>query len=191
MNKIILTIVIVGLATASYTDLTVCPSGYTSCYTKDGQEGCCPFENATCCDDGLHCCPNGYKCNLSQSSCEKRADEALVFLTTEQNTELVYLDFNLETIKSKAVEMKDNIKSNIPTLDQIIAKFDSLNIIDKLEECADAFKPYGRDVRSVLIQIKEGNLTLSNIIQDLDNLQKDSQRITGNCLITLRLIFNY
>ena len=31
--------------------------------------GCCPFEDAVCCEDKLHCCPNGYKCDLAKGKC--------------------------------------------------------------------------------------------------------------------------
>lgn len=38
-----------------------CRRGQTCCDDKQGGFGCCPYENATCCTDGLHCCPEGNK----------------------------------------------------------------------------------------------------------------------------------
>lgn len=34
-----------------------CRKGQTCCDDKQGGYGCCPYDNATCCADGLHCCP--------------------------------------------------------------------------------------------------------------------------------------
>lgn len=31
--------------------------------------GCCPIENAVCCDDHLHCCPSKTKCDLRAEIC--------------------------------------------------------------------------------------------------------------------------
>ena len=39
---------------------TVCAAGYA----KDG-EGCCPYENAVCCDNKQTCCPHGSTCETS------------------------------------------------------------------------------------------------------------------------------
>lgn len=47
----------------------VCPGKSTCCELRTGVYGCCPLENAVCCDDHEHCCPNGYTC--SEEGCEK------------------------------------------------------------------------------------------------------------------------
>ena len=39
-----------------------CQDGNTCCKLLSGQWGCCPFENAVCCSDGIHCCESGYVC---------------------------------------------------------------------------------------------------------------------------------
>ena len=39
-----------------------CPTG-TCCKVSDDRYGCCPVENAVCCDDMKHCCSAGYTCN--------------------------------------------------------------------------------------------------------------------------------
>ena len=36
-----------------------CAAGMTCCQLPSGREGCCPYENATCCSDKVHCCPHG------------------------------------------------------------------------------------------------------------------------------------
>ena len=47
-----------------------CPTGYTCCKTSSGRYGCCPFVNATCCQDMLHCCPQGTTCDLASLTCQ-------------------------------------------------------------------------------------------------------------------------
>lgn len=51
-----------------------CPTYSTCCRTDVGSWGCCPFSNATCCEDGVHCCPNGYTCDVADGLCFR--DEA-------------------------------------------------------------------------------------------------------------------
>uniref|UniRef100_A0A0K0DV01 Granulin n=1 Tax=Strongyloides stercoralis TaxID=6248 RepID=A0A0K0DV01_STRER len=50
---------------------TVCPDDATCCLLNSGMYGCCPFEDAVCCNDHYHCCPFGFKCNLVEESCEE------------------------------------------------------------------------------------------------------------------------
>ncbi|XP_048470351.1 progranulin [Rhincodon typus] len=40
-----------------------CQSPATCCKISSGGWACCPYEQATCCEDQLHCCPKGYICN--------------------------------------------------------------------------------------------------------------------------------
>lgn len=78
----------------------------TCCKLFDGQYGCCPFENASCCSDGnfrdffnqnifwrflrlsnpklspfsnlgKHCCPQGLKCDVEQGRCIKDIETPL------------------------------------------------------------------------------------------------------------------
>ncbi|XP_067650008.1 progranulin-like [Haliotis asinina] len=48
-----------------------CTEKQTCCKLPSGDWGCCPYQNATCCQDGRHCCPNGYTCDQSKGSCAK------------------------------------------------------------------------------------------------------------------------
>uniref|UniRef100_A0A914E253 Granulins domain-containing protein n=1 Tax=Acrobeloides nanus TaxID=290746 RepID=A0A914E253_9BILA len=41
----------------------------TCCLVSDRQYGCCPLENAVCCQDHLHCCPQGNTCDTAQGRC--------------------------------------------------------------------------------------------------------------------------
>ncbi|XP_026539438.1 granulins isoform X3 [Notechis scutatus] len=51
-----------------------CPDGNTCCKTTSGSWGCCPMEEATCCQDQIHCCPSGYNCDSSSGTCLKDGD---------------------------------------------------------------------------------------------------------------------
>jgi hypothetical protein len=50
-------------------DGSYCPVVSTCCLTPHGV-GCCPYQNAVCCGDGLHCCPYGFQC--SATSCFRK-----------------------------------------------------------------------------------------------------------------------
>ncbi|XP_041029341.1 granulin b isoform X2 [Carcharodon carcharias] len=49
-----------------------CQSPATCCKITSGDWACCPYEQATCCEDQLHCCPNGYTCNGATKMCTPR-----------------------------------------------------------------------------------------------------------------------
>lgn len=49
-----------------------CPDNETCCLVGD-KYGCCPFQNAVCCDDKKHCCPNDYYCNKEDGTCTDRS----------------------------------------------------------------------------------------------------------------------
>ncbi|KAG8446959.1 hypothetical protein GDO86_014411 [Hymenochirus boettgeri] len=51
-------------------DLSSCPDKQTCCRLASGEWGCCPIEQAVCCDDHVHCCPTGYSC--SEGQCQKK-----------------------------------------------------------------------------------------------------------------------
>ncbi|GBL86683.1 Granulins, partial [Araneus ventricosus] len=40
-----------------------CRDSATCCPLSDKSYGCCPMENAVCCDDHIHCCPANTKCS--------------------------------------------------------------------------------------------------------------------------------
>ncbi|XP_041673046.1 granulin a [Cheilinus undulatus] len=52
-------------------DQSQCPDHTTCCQLSTGQWGCCPLEEAVCCQDKKHCCPEGYTCDLASGSCQK------------------------------------------------------------------------------------------------------------------------
>ncbi|VDD82559.1 unnamed protein product [Mesocestoides corti] len=55
-------------------DKNRCPDTATCCKTKSGDYGCCPFENAVCCNDREHCCPHGFTCDVKHQRCRKPRD---------------------------------------------------------------------------------------------------------------------
>ncbi|XP_066220062.1 progranulin [Saccopteryx leptura] len=52
-----------------------CPDGYTCCRLATGAWGCCPFDQAVCCEDHVHCCPAGFKCDSQKGTCEQEAHQ--------------------------------------------------------------------------------------------------------------------
>ncbi|XP_069760949.1 progranulin-like isoform X2 [Narcine bancroftii] len=50
-------------------DMVKCPSSATCCKVASGSWSCCPYSQATCCEDMMHCCPNGYTCNEGAKAC--------------------------------------------------------------------------------------------------------------------------
>uniref|UniRef100_F6QWT8 Granulin n=1 Tax=Monodelphis domestica TaxID=13616 RepID=F6QWT8_MONDO len=48
-----------------------CPDGNTCCLLPSGRWGCCPFPEATCCEDHIHCCPHGYTCDTKAGICKQ------------------------------------------------------------------------------------------------------------------------
>lgn len=53
-----------------------CGRGETCCY-KDYLSSCCGYDNAVCCNDGLHCCPSGTTCDLIKLKCVRGNTEFL------------------------------------------------------------------------------------------------------------------
>ena len=50
--------------------ISVCADGDTCCKLESSMWGCCPLDNARCCEDGKHCCPKGYECDENnEGSC--------------------------------------------------------------------------------------------------------------------------
>ena len=77
-----LLVTMIGLSLASVCrDGSTCPGTSTCCLTPAGV-GCCPYENAYCCPDGLHCCPNGYYCD--NNMCKRSTENGFsLFLAVE------------------------------------------------------------------------------------------------------------
>lgn len=48
-----------------------CRPGQTCCTLDDGRNGCCTYQNATCCGVGNQCCPWGYVCDPPRRTCAK------------------------------------------------------------------------------------------------------------------------
>ncbi|KAM4717217.1 granulin a [Anableps anableps] len=46
-----------------------CEEGQTCCSSPANSYGCCPFDQAECCEDHIHCCPADTICDSETSSC--------------------------------------------------------------------------------------------------------------------------
>ena len=90
MSKVIFALTVIALINICVSticrDGSQCPGTTTCCLTARGV-GCCPFENANCCGDGLHCCPNGYNCDTSGGRCvQSGTNKFLTFVSTQPAT---------------------------------------------------------------------------------------------------------
>lgn len=77
--------------------ISTCPSQATCCLSQSGFYACCPFANATCCDDKLHCCPHAMTCDTIKGRCNK-GDISIPF-----------------QLKTESIKIKNN-----PTPDELV-----------------------------------------------------------------------
>lgn len=89
-----------------------CKPGDTCCYRSNHNErhswGCCPIENAVCCnDDEGHCCPIGYPiCDVEHKTCKDHMGfEAPPFLRKEHK--------ELDMVKGYEAFLIDQALNNI------------------------------------------------------------------------------
>ncbi|KAG8446958.1 hypothetical protein GDO86_014410 [Hymenochirus boettgeri] len=68
-------------------DFASCPDKQTCCRLASGEWGCCPIEQAVCCDDHVHCCPPGYTC--SEGDCVQRGHSIPWFSKTPARRQTV------------------------------------------------------------------------------------------------------
>ncbi|XP_069733234.1 progranulin isoform X2 [Phaenicophaeus curvirostris] len=59
---------------------TSCPDGNTCCRLASGAWGCCPLEQAVCCEDHIHCCPQGSTCDPERGTCLQEGGSRLPWL---------------------------------------------------------------------------------------------------------------
>ena len=89
MSKIIfafaLLAIIGAVISTTCKDGSTCPGTTTCCLSPQGTVGCCPYENASCCSDGLHCCPNGYTCDLAKGQCVQGSNSFLAFVSLSES----------------------------------------------------------------------------------------------------------
>lgn len=95
----ILFLVIINIVlTATCKDGSICPENST-CFQVKNEFGCCPYENAIFCKDGIHCCPKDYTCDSTEGKCESGKNSFLSFvdisksLYAEISSSIPYLEF--------------------------------------------------------------------------------------------------
>lgn len=93
MSKIIFACALLALIgtviSTTCQDGSTCPGTTTCCLSPQGSVGCCPYEKATCCSDGLHCCPNGFTCDLAGGKCAQGNNSFLAFVSLNESTPAV------------------------------------------------------------------------------------------------------
>lgn len=111
-------------------DGSTCPGTTTCCLTAAGV-GCCPYENASCCADGLHCCPSGYTCDTAKGACVASSGNA-------------FLSF---------VSLNEAAPAKLTETTSVVGSFP--NITDLLRCLAD-IKPVASDIYTAITEYKKG-----------------------------------
>jgi len=75
-NRVPATKITLNVGDSPYCNSSYCDSDQTCCTLDDGDPGCCPLFNATCCGVGDVCCPDGYLCDPVAKDCVKQAPSA-------------------------------------------------------------------------------------------------------------------
>jgi hypothetical protein len=92
--------------------------------------GCCPYEDAICCGDGVHCCPNGFVCGeYSCYSPSTNANTAFFLSNAKQNSFLE--NSNSESNVNNTDKPKERISEKI---NKTLINFTSNSKIDKVNE---------------------------------------------------------
>ncbi|KAF8768385.1 Progranulin like protein [Argiope bruennichi] len=82
-------------------DQSICPDDATCCKNPQTQKfGCCPMENAVCCDDGLHCCPEGTTCNLEERKCDGDGYVTHMYDSHKKSFESIISNITLSFLRS-------------------------------------------------------------------------------------------
>merc|ERR1712151_378185 len=103
MSKIIFALALLAIigtvVSTTCKDGSSCPGNTTCCMSPQGTVGCCSYENASCCSDGLHCCPNGYTCDLAKGQCVRGNDSFLAFVSMKPATTTPTVGAHFPSIK--------------------------------------------------------------------------------------------
>ncbi|XP_072224916.1 granulin a isoform X2 [Leuresthes tenuis] len=107
-----------------------CQEGHTCCNSPTNGYGCCPFDQAECCEDHIHCCPADTLCNTATSSCVNATVSIPWMERISADEPTVSKSFRM--IKTYMGEDDDNI---CPDLSRCPAEFSCLKALTKFGCC--------------------------------------------------------
>ncbi|KAK5610595.1 hypothetical protein CRENBAI_002714 [Crenichthys baileyi] len=107
-----------------------CEDGQTCCSSPTNGYGCCPFDQAECCEDHIHCCPGDTICNPDTSSCVNATVSTPWLERTFALQPTVSKSFRM--IKTYMGEEDDNI---CPDQSRCPAEFSCLKALTKFGCC--------------------------------------------------------
>jgi len=169
-------------------DGNTCNEGETCCYSKRGQSGCCGYERAVCCNDGVHCCPESTTCDLVQLRCVRSGyqtflarevdfpkrirlnEKPVLTLTPQQQTDLI--DGFLEG---------SELRQYIPDVTDCASN--STAIVNSLINAVSHFT----NPNVTVDEIAQGITELGLAIQQVANLTRNCRNITNS----LYVVANY
>ncbi|XP_014912315.1 granulin a isoform X1 [Poecilia latipinna] len=107
-----------------------CAEGQTCCSSPTNGYGCCPFDQAECCEDHIHCCPSDTICDSEAFRC---VNATLSIPWTERTSALQpTVSKSFRMIKSYMGEDDDNI---CPDQSRCPAEFSCLKALTKFGCC--------------------------------------------------------
>ncbi|XP_043957402.1 granulin a [Gambusia affinis] len=107
-----------------------CAEGQTCCSSPTNSYGCCPFDQAECCEDHIHCCPADTICDPEASRCVNDTVSIPWMERTSALQPTVSKSFRM--IKSYMGEDDDNI---CPDQSRCPAEFSCLKTLTKFGCC--------------------------------------------------------
>ncbi|XP_008414663.1 granulin a isoform X1 [Poecilia reticulata] len=107
-----------------------CAEGQTCCSSPTNGYGCCPFDQAECCEDHIHCCPSDTICDSEASRCVNATVSIPWTGRTSALQPTVSKSFRM--IKSYMGEGDDNI---CPDQSRCPAEFSCLKALTKFGCC--------------------------------------------------------
>ncbi|GBL94953.1 hypothetical protein AVEN_187467-1 [Araneus ventricosus] len=123
----------------------VCEPTDTCCPGPNQSEAnCCPFENAVCCEDGIHCCPEGSFCDLDMRMCGLIAYPQVMRKRTGDIEEEITIDSSTRQ-REKRDTIEQSYMNEITHIDHMLVHCD-----------LNQFCPYF----STCCRMKEDNISL-------------------------------
>jgi hypothetical protein len=136
----ILIVTLIGLSLSTVCrDGSQCPGTSTCCLTPRGV-GCCPYENANCCGDGLHCCPYGYNCSSDGKCVQSSGNKFQLFLAEPIAQEAAVLT---PSTPAEEITTKVNFDLSFPSINDII-------------KCVTDVQPVVKEVIEIVNLLRDG-----------------------------------
>lgn len=185
---ITLSLLISTVFTVDCSDGNTCNEGESCCYSVRGQSGCCGYERAVCCSDGIHCCPENTTCDLIKLRCVRSGYPA--FLTQE-----VHYPKKIRLNVNRAVSLTPQQETDL--IDGFLEGSELRQYIPDMTDCASNTTAIINTFSSAVSHLGKANATINDIALGITELGTAFQqlanqtRICSNISISLYVVANY